>query len=67
MPKMIDFGLQYVARMEAKMVKNDDQNRTKIPVDFFLRFYSLPATFGLPKWSFLGDIFCQKPMLYEKS
>ena len=49
MPKMIDFGFQNVAKMEAKMVKNDDQKRTKIPVDFFLRFYSLPAPFGLPK------------------
>ena len=64
---MIDFGLQNVAKMEAKIVKNDDQIRTKIPVDFFLRFYSLPATFGLRKWSFLGDFFLPKPMLYEKS
>ena len=67
MPKTDDIDLQNVAKMEAKMVKNDDQNRTKIPVDFFLQFYSLPATFGLPKWSFFGDFFRQKPMLHEKS
>ena len=32
----------------------------------FLMFFDLLETFGLPKWSFVGDIFEQKPILYKK-